>query len=215
VRLLWGFSHGWWQYKDYVIGHKGEVLGVNTLNFGNYDVWNVKKEWSSCDDSVIYNAWALNFAGIATCAFALAEELKAEEKRTAPAAPVKKEYRIITSFRREDLGIGSIVDRLDLIDRSNDAVKNQIDDMKRRGASPEAIAKLEAFLAKAEVNTQIEKTVQDKIVAQDKTKSKDKTTKVVLGAIGSVALFFAGAPALAVAAPVLIGFYLASRVKTA
>ena len=91
------------------------------------------------------------------------------------------------------------------------------------GTSMDSLRSIKAIATQTVQLTPAEEAARRKVVSEEVARRKgivsekptaEKNKSVIFGAIGSVALFAAGAPALAVAAPVLLGFYLASRVKT-
>ena len=63
-----------------------------------------------------------------------------------PKPEPKKEYKRIGNFKADTSAIDAVRDVVSQVDQSKEAVQRHIDDMKRRGGNPAAIAKLEAFL---------------------------------------------------------------------
>jgi len=96
---LWGYSFGWWQYRELAKpGIKAAGRGVSTV-VGVADVEcmvGYKRGSGSSPDTPgtpsrtckdqPYNAWSLNLAAIAACAFKLADEM-AKDRPAAPASP--------------------------------------------------------------------------------------------------------------------------------
>jgi hypothetical protein len=72
VELLWGYAIGWAQYRELA---KPYQQNKSTPELGPYFPLRDPSQREQCAAQP-YNAWSLNYAAVASCAFVLAEEVK-------------------------------------------------------------------------------------------------------------------------------------------